>query len=185
MPNVFVKKLLYFSKNTIIDFADEFVKRGGKYLFLDEIHKYRNWSQEIKNIYDYFPELKIVITVSSALDIFKGKADLSRRAILYKMNKPEKVYLNNANLFYALANNQVNMGSIRETFFYNQLKVGHHVAYSTKGDFLVDNIYTFEIGGKNKTQNQIAGMDNAFLAVDNIEYSHQNRIPLWLFGFLY
>lgn len=91
------------------------------------------------------------------MDIYKGKADLSRRAILYKMNKPEKVYLNNANLFYTLANNQVNMGSIRETFFYNQLKVDHHVVYSTKGDFIVD----------------------------NIEYSHQNRIPLWLFGFLY
>ena len=284
---------LYFSKNTIIDFAGEFVKRGGKYLFLDEVHKYKNWSQEIKNIYDYFSELKIVITGSSALDIYKGKVDLSRRAILYKMNglsfrefielkynqsfpvlsleeilkspskniqnilhkikpvklfeeylrlgyypffiegetdfyiklkqvvnhvldsdlpsavkidfnavhnlrklisilaeivpykpnilklskqvgisretlvkylylleradllmllqtstfgiskmnKPEKVYLNNANLLYTLANNQVNTGSVRETFFYNQLQIDHHVVYSTKGDFIVDNIY--------------------------------------------
>ena len=76
---------LYFSKNTIVDFAGEFVKRGGKYLFLDEIHKYPNWSQEIKNIYDYFSNLSIIITGSSALDIFKSKADLSRRAISYKM----------------------------------------------------------------------------------------------------
>lgn len=76
---------LYFSKNTLVDFADMFVKMGGKYLFLDEIHKYRNWSQEIKNCYDYFPGLKIVVTGSSALNIYKGKADLSRRAILYKM----------------------------------------------------------------------------------------------------
>ena len=76
---------LYFSKNTVVDFADAFVKRGGKYLFLDEVHKYKNWSQEIKNIYDYFGELKIIVTGSSALDIFKGKADLSRRAIIYKM----------------------------------------------------------------------------------------------------
>jgi predicted AAA+ superfamily ATPase len=76
---------LYFSKNTIVDFAGEFVKRGGKYLFLDEIHKYPDWSQEIKNIYDYFGSLHIIITGSSALDIYKGKADLSRRAISYKM----------------------------------------------------------------------------------------------------
>lgn len=68
-----------------MDFADEFVKKGGKYLFLDEVHKYRNWSQELKNVYDYFPHLKMVVTGSSALDIYKGKADLSRRAILYKM----------------------------------------------------------------------------------------------------
>ena len=77
---------LYFSRNTLVDFADEFVKRGGKYLFIDEIHKYGNWSQEVKNIYDYFPGLNMNITGSSALDIFKGQADLSRRAILYKMN---------------------------------------------------------------------------------------------------
>ena len=76
---------LYFSKNSLVDFADDFVKKGGKYLFLDEIHKYKNWSQEVKNIYDYFPNLKIVITGSSALDIYRGKADLSRRAILYKL----------------------------------------------------------------------------------------------------
>src|SRR4030042_5645983 len=76
---------LYFSKIMLVDFADEFSKRGGKYLFLDEIHKYKNWSQEIKNIYDYFPDLKIVVTGSSALDIYKGKADLSRRATLYEM----------------------------------------------------------------------------------------------------
>ena len=76
---------LYFSKTSIVEFADEFVKRGGKYLFLDEIHKYRNWSREVKNIYDYFGDLKMVITGSSALDIYKGTADLSRRAVLHKM----------------------------------------------------------------------------------------------------
>lgn len=328
---------LYFSKNTVVDFADAFVKRGGKYLFLDEVHKYKNWSQEIKNIYDYFGELKIVITGSSALDIFKGKADLSRRAVMYKMqglsfrefialkykrlfpvltlddilnnaaghipgilseikpiklfeeylqtgyypfftegeqhlherlkqtvnhvldsdlpsvekidftavhnlrkllsilteivpfkpnilklsnqvevsretlvkylyllskadllmllqtdtrgisrmNKPEKVYLNNPNLMYALTNSQVNPGTIRETFFFNQLGLDHAILYSDKGDFLVDRKYTFEIGGKNKTQKQIQGVDNAYIAVNDVEYALQNKIPLWLFGFLY
>jgi predicted AAA+ superfamily ATPase len=328
---------LYFSKNMLVDFAGEFVKRGGKYLFLDEAHKYKSWSKEIKSIYDYFPELKMVVTGSSALDIYRGETDLSRRAILYKMNglsfreyielkyilkfpvlslkeilenplkniqnilkkikpvklfeeyiqwgyypffiedeteyyirlkqivnhvldsdlpsveniyfkavhhlrtllsvlsesvpfkpnilklskqvgisretllrylylleradllmllqtvtrgiskmnKPEKVYLNNTNLFYALIHGQVNPGNIRETFFYNQLQVDHQVLYAPAGDFIVDDEYTFEVGGKDKTQKQIAGIENAYIASDNIEYSHQNRIPLWLFGFLY
>ena len=328
---------LYFAKNTLVDFASEFVKKGGKYLFLDEVHKYRNWSQEIKNIYDYFSELKIVVTGSSALDIFKGKADLSRRAILYrlqglsfrefialkynylfpvvalddllknaikigtpilekikpiklfeeylqygyypffkegeaefqfrlkqtvnhlldsdlpsvenidfnavhylrklisilaeivpykpnivklsqqvgisretlvrylyllekadllillqtsvygisKMNKPEKIYLNNPNLINTLADSQSNQGTLRETFFLNQLQVLHAVNYSEMSDFLVDNKYTFEIGGKNKSRKQITGIENSFVAADNIEFAWEKKIPLWLFGFLY
>ncbi len=328
---------LHFAKNTLVDTAEDFVKRGGKYLFLDEVHKYKNWSQEIKNIYDYFPDLKIVVTGSSALDIYRGKADLSRRAILYslqglsfrefielkyklhfpvfelqsllneshkiiptilekikplkifeeylqfgyypffmegetefhirlkqtvnhlldsdlpsvekidynavhylrklvsilaeivpykpnivqlsqqlgvsretlvrylylleradllillqqgthginKMNKPDKIYLNNPNLVASLADNQFNQGTLRETFFINQLQLQHKIATSERSDFLVDNKYTFEIGGKNKTRKQIAGIENAFIAADNIEYAVQNTIPLWLFGFLY
>jgi predicted AAA+ superfamily ATPase len=328
---------LYFSKNSLVEFADEFVKKGGKYLFLDEVHKYKNWSQEIKNSYDYFPGLKIVVAGSSALDMYKGKADLSRRAIIYKMhglslrefialkyksyfpainledllknaskhipvilenikpiklfeeylkfgyypffregeagfqtrlkqtvnhllesdlpsveninfssvhnlrrlisvlaeivpykpnivklssqvgvsretlvhylyllekadllillqagthgiskmNKPEKIYLNNPNLLYSLADIQSNQGTLRETFFINQLKVLHSVTWSEKSDFMVDGMYTFEIGGKNKSPKQIEGIENAFVAADNIEYAQQNKIPLWLFGFLY
>ena len=328
---------LYFAKNTLVDFADGFVKKGGKYLFLDEIHKYKNWSQEIKNIYDYFPDLKIVVTGSSALDIYRGEADLSRRAILYKlqglsfrefielkynhhfpvfelndllnnaskltfpilekikplklfgeylqigyypffkdgeaefqirlkqtvnhlldsdlpsvekidfnavhylrkliailaeivpykpnivnlsqhvgvsretllrylyllekadllillqtsahgiskMNKPEKIYLNNPNLVNSLADNLSNQGTLRETFFLNQLQVLFSIKVSEKSDFLVDDKYTFEIGGKNKTRKQTTGIENAYVAADNIEYALQNKIPLWLFGFLY
>jgi uncharacterized protein len=328
---------LFFSKNALVDFAGDFVRRGGKYLFLDEVHKYKNWSQEIKNCFDYFPGLKMVITGSSALDIYKGKADLSRRAILYKlpglsfrefiglkygirfpvfelddllnnpsgkiqpildkikpiklfeeylqsgyypffmegeiefqirlrqtvnqvldsdlpsvdnidftavhylrrlisilaeivpykpnivklsqqvgvsretlirylyllgkadllillqpatqgiskMNKPEKIYLNNPNLVHSLTNKQLNQGTLRETFFISQLQVLHHVTASTRGDFQVDNSYTFEIGGKNKNRKQIIGIENAWIAADDIEYAQQNKIPLWLFGFLY
>ncbi|MBS9767062.1 MAG: AAA family ATPase [Flavobacteriaceae bacterium] len=76
---------LYFSKNTLLNLADEFYKNAGEYLFIDEIHKYENWSQELKNIYDTFPSLKVVFTGSSVLDILKGSSDLSRRALLYKM----------------------------------------------------------------------------------------------------
>jgi uncharacterized protein len=328
---------LYFSKNSLIDFADEFVKRGGKYLFLDEIHKYKTWSQELKNIYDYFPDLKIVVTGSCALDIYKGNADLSRRVVIYKMfglsfrefialkydyhfpvlkltdllvngekiipvilekikpikpfeeylrvgyfpyflegetefheklrqtinhildsdlpsveninftavhslrkllsilseivpykpnivklsqmvgisretlmrylnlleradllillqsgiygsskmNKPEKIYLNNPNIANALTDSRSNAGTLRETFFLNQLQVNHQVNWSENGDFIVDKKYIFEIGGKNKTGKQIAGIKNAFIAADNIEYIQLNKIPLWLFGFLY
>lgn len=75
----------YFVDNRIIDLADKFVKHGGKYLFIDEIHKYKDWSKELKLIYDYHKELKIVFTGSSVLDIKKGVSDLSRRAIVYNM----------------------------------------------------------------------------------------------------
>ena len=102
-----------------------------------------------------------------------------------KMNKPEKVYLHNPNLISSLASSVPQLGTVRETFFMNQLQVRHHVQYSASGDFVVDNKYTFEIGGKNKTNKQIAGIDLAYIAADNIEYSSQNKIPIWLFGFIY
>ena len=88
-----------------------------------------------------------------------------------KMNKPVKVYLNNTNLSFALPYDKANTGSIRETFFNNQLKVRHKVLYSPAEDFSVDDLYTFEIGGKNKKHRQIKGVENAFIAADNIEHS--------------
>ncbi|MCD6544404.1 MAG: ATP-binding protein [Flavobacteriaceae bacterium] len=76
---------MYFSKNRLIDLADDFYKNAGEYLFIDEIHKYNNWSRELKNIYDSYPTMKVVFTGSSVLDILKGSADLSRRALIYKL----------------------------------------------------------------------------------------------------
>lgn len=76
---------MYFGENRLFDLADEFYKSAGEYLFIDEIHKYPDWSRELKNIYDSFPALKIVFTGSSVLDIIKGSADLSRRAIIYRL----------------------------------------------------------------------------------------------------
>ncbi len=76
---------IYFGENKLLDLADDFYKNAGEYLFIDEIHKYSNWSQELKNIYDSFPDLKIVFTGSSVIDILKGSADLSRRALIYKL----------------------------------------------------------------------------------------------------
>lgn len=75
----------YFSDNKLIELADTFVKRNGKYLFIDEIHKYRDWARELKLIYDYHPELNVVFSGSSVLDIKKGASDLSRRAVMYHM----------------------------------------------------------------------------------------------------
>ncbi len=75
----------YFADNTLIDLAGDFVKRGGKYLFIDEIHKYKDWAKELKLIYDYHSELNVVFTGSSVLDIKKGASDLSRRAVMYNM----------------------------------------------------------------------------------------------------
>ncbi len=76
---------LYFSEHSLVDLADYFVKMGGKHLFIDEIHKYEGWSREVKQIYDSYDELQIVISGSSILDIYKGMADLSRRFPIYEM----------------------------------------------------------------------------------------------------
>ena len=328
---------IWFSEHKLSELIDNFVKRGGTHLFLDEVHKYHNWSQELKNAYDDFPELKIVFTGSSLLEILNARADLSRRAVVYemqglsfreylnmslktnfptyslqdilenqreitskilkkikplqhfsdyltkgyypfsfefdnlyynqleevvnlileielpllrgvdiayipklkrlllaiaesapftpnvqklsehidinratlvaylhylqethltkhlyrdstgisKLQKPDKVFLENSNLAYLLATANANVGNVRETYFFNQVNYRHTVEFPPKGDFLVDKKYTFEIGGKSKNNRQIYSLENAFIAADDIEYGFENKIPLWLFGFLY
>lgn len=326
-----------FTNRNLVDLADQFVKKGGRYLFLDEVHKYANWAQELKNIYDDYPELKVVFTGSSLLEILNARADLSRRAIVYSMQglsfreylsletgrpferlsleqllenhlsvarlinaeirpfqyfenylqhgyypfykeqpenyaqrleeivnmmleielpllrgvdlgyihkvkqllaiisesvpfipnvsnlsakmginratlmnylhylaetgltinlhkeakgnsllqKPSKIYLENTNLMYILSTSHVNSGTARETFFANQLGNKHRLSYHETADFFVDATYSFEIGGKDKSGKQIQHLENAFIVSDDIEYGYQNKIPLWLFGFLY
>jgi predicted AAA+ superfamily ATPase len=328
---------IWFTTHSLLDLADDFHKMGGKALFLDEVHKYPTWSVEIKNIYDSYPDLKVVFTGSSMLEIHKGEADLSRRAAVFhlpglsfrefleleynyrtdclsladvinrhveaardisralkplpafkdylsfgyfpfyredkplyhekllatlntildvdlpateridyysigrikklfvilsqlvpcipnisalskelettrvsllnylfylkkaqalllldkeasgikQLAKPEKIYLGNTNYAYALGGDKTDIGNIRETFFFSQMRVKHVVTYSSEVDFLVDGMYSFEIGGKNKTQKQLEGTENGFLALDNIEAGFRNEIPLWLFGMTY
>ena len=328
---------IWFSENKLIDLADNFAKEGGKYLFLDEVHKYPGWSVEIKNIYDDYPELKVVFTGSSLLEILNANADLSRRALTYDMQglsfreflaletnikieeasleqilndhetlapdivskikplkyftdylnfgyypfyqelpevyhirleevinliletelprlrnvniaythklkqllfiisesapftpnisklsertglnretmlhylhylqeaqlislawknakgisrlqKPNKIFLENTNLMFTLTTEKPNKGNLRETFFFNQLKYHHRIELSPKTDFLVNGEFSFEIGGKNKTTKQITELKQAWIASDDIEYGFGNKIPLWLFGFLY
>jgi len=328
---------LWFNEYNLLDLVDFFVKRGGKFLFLDEVHKYPLWSQAIKNIYDDFPNLKVVFTGSSLLEILNARADLSRRAIVYdiqglsyreflnitqktdfqavslsdilknhkeisdeillkvkplqffndylqhgyypfftegisrfpyrleevvnmilevelpllrnvepayvrklkqllqivsesvpfipnidslskrigihrntllsyfyylqetrltnhlqknisginRLQKPEKIYLENTNLAYTLAENNTEIGNMRETFFINQLSYNHIVEFPNNGDFLVDKKFLFEIGGKSKSGKQIKEASNAYIAADNIEYGFDKKIPLWQFGMLY
>ena len=102
-----------------------------------------------------------------------------------KLQKPQKIYLENTNFAYAISPDNTNLGNLRETFFFNQIAYRHQVTYTVKTDFKVDNQYSFEIGGKNKSRKQIQKLDNAFVVIDDIEYGYQNKIPLWLFGFLY
>ncbi|HOW26294.1 MAG TPA: AAA family ATPase [Bacteroidales bacterium] len=101
------------------------------------------------------------------------------------LTKPEKIYMANPNLLFALAAAQADKGNLRETFFINQLSVDHDVQYPQQGDFLVDDKYIFEVGGRNKKLSQIKGLTDAYLALDDIESGLANHIPLWLFGFLY
>ena len=101
------------------------------------------------------------------------------------IQKPDKILLNNTNLINALGLSQNDVGTQRETFFLNQLSFRHSINYSEKADFLVNKKHVFEIGGKGKNKTQIAGSKSAYLALDDIETGFGNKIPLWLFGFLY
>ncbi|MFC3416332.1 ATP-binding protein [Algoriphagus hitonicola] len=100
------------------------------------------------------------------------------------LTKPDKIYLANTNLLYALGEDQTNVGTVRETFFCNQLRSTDAVYLADRGDFLIGNTI-FEIGGKNKSKTQIKDLPHSYLVKDDIEIGIGNTIPLWLFGFLY
>lgn len=109
----------------------------------------------------------------------------SDSASLKDMSRPDKIFLENVNLMQALSP-EINAGCKRETYFLNQLRAaGHEVKYPVAGDFLVDDSCLFEVGGKGKTFEQIKDMPKSFVAYDDVEVGRGNKIPLWLFGFLY
>lgn len=334
-------------KHSLYEIADQFVKEGGKLICFDEIHKYPEWSKELKSINDTFPTLKIIASGSSAMEIYRGSHDLSRRAIVYHMHemsfreflefsleikldsytleeilekhqviahciveeiekkekkilplfkhyleygcypyfkefknkslfyiileqsihaavesdltaifpglngtglkkikklisfiaesvpfipdlrnikrlleigdertlknylkyledggiiltvskkgkslrmleKPEKIFLNNTNMMYAIGSkDNLQKGNIRENFFVNTMTTLHDVTVPDRGDFVINGTYTFEVGGKGKSFNQIRDFNDSYLALDEIETGIGNKIPLWLFGFLY
>ncbi len=328
----------WFYDNNLYELISDFAKNGGELLLIDEIHKYPEWPSELKAGFDAHPQMQFIFSASSAFDIFKAEADLSRRAtvtllpglsfreflefrhgfsfsvislanllknpvsiskrinekikplpyfkeyikngyfpflrnetaettkeklaavvnavlesdlayvqdyspsniqkikkllgviagtapfspniskiadklkvgrktiynylkhledahilnLTHKtgrgisvLQKPDKVYFENTNLALAL-NSDAETGALRETFFVNQLRnAGHDLHLAKKGDFLINDEITAEVGGKNKTSKQIAGVENAYLVKDDIEYAFQNSIPLWMFGLLY
>lgn len=101
-----------------------------------------------------------------------------------KLVNPEKIYLGNTNLMYALSP-RIDVGTLRETFFIDQCASVGTIQMPPKGDFLVNGEYLFEVGGEGKTFEQIAAIPNSYLAVDNIETGYGARVPLWMFGLLY
>ena len=104
------------------------------------------------------------------------------------IRKPGKIYLNNTNLLHAINGSlkrDSGSGGVRETYFANQVGSFHKVSLHGSADFFIDDTYAIEVGGKGKDQNQIKGLEHAFLALDDIEIGFKNKIPLYLFGFLY
>jgi predicted AAA+ superfamily ATPase len=135
-------------------------------------------------IYEYLAHLENAKIINSIRSKEKGYKVLS---------KPEKLFMQNTNISYAITAN-IDIGSARESFFVNQIKnyyasqnlfLDESIYISNKGDFLVNDIYIFEVGGKKKSFKQIKDLDNSFVASDDIEIGFKNKIPLWLFGFLY
>lgn len=100
------------------------------------------------------------------------------------LGKVDKIYLDNTNLIYSLAQDASNIGNIRETFFFNQMRVNTDVIASPVSNFLIDDM-TFEIGGKNKGQKQIRGVEKGYVVKDDIEFGYGNIVPLWQFGMSY
>lgn len=108
----------------------------------------------------------------------------TRTKAIKQMSAPEKLFLDNTNLMYAY-NPSPEIGTIRETFFYNQVSRAHELNAPAKGDFLIDWKHLIEVGGADKTFKQIKDIPNSYLAIDDVEFGRENKIPLWMFGFLY
>lgn len=130
---------------------------------------------------------------NTVIDYLKYLSDAKILNLLYsdilsvkKMQKPDKIYLENPNMLYALAAEKVNQGSVRETFAVNQLEYVGRVEYGKeKGDFKVAGKYLFEVGGKNKGFTQIANIKDSYILADEIETPFGKKLPLWIIGFLY
>lgn len=136
----------------------------------------RDISVNPSNLKDYLFYMEKSGMIQSLVSSEKG---------LNLLSKVEKIYLDNTNLMTALSNEATNIGNMRETFFFNQLKVKNQVTSSPVSDFLVNNKYTFEIGGRKKDKKQIKDIDNSYIVKDDIEYAYSNVIPLWAFGLNY
>lgn len=140
---------------------------------MDKISKMINVSRN--DLSDYFLYMENAGMIAQVRDATNG---------IMSLGKVEKVYLDNPNLAYVLGEESSNIGNIRETFFFNQIRVRNKITISKQSDFEINGI-TFEIGGKNKGQKQIENLKNAFIVKDDIEYGSGNIIPIWMFGLNY
>lgn len=132
---------------------------------------------DIRTLKQYIKFLEDARVILSAAKKGRGFSELE---------KPDKLYLDNTNLIYALGDEEtINKGSVRETFFANTVSAFYQLNTVDRSDFLVDGTYTFEVGGKNKRFSQVKGIKDSFLALGGIETGIHKKIPLWLFGFLY
>ena len=164
----------------------------------DSINNLKKLVRLICASHPYTPNLKELLVKMNMQDNYKGLyrfLEYLNRAKIFNIiraktkgdnifTKPDKIYLNNTNLQFAYCDSH-NIGTSREVFFASMLKLNHSVNIPKKGDFLIDEKYTFEVGGKNKTFKQIKNIENSFIVLDDIEIGNGNKIPLWLFGFLY
>ena len=141
-----------------------------------------NTLAELIQISDQRTLLKYLLLLEEAQLIHLVRTDAKGNKL---MQKPDKILINNCNLMYALAMKTSDVGTQRETFFYNQLSYQEKICYSGKADFMVNNEFLFEIGGKSKGKAQIKDLDKAYIVADGIEIGFGNKIPIWLFGFLY
>jgi len=210
----------------IIKYYDDFVKGGIYPFYFEDESRYIDRINETINkilhidlgqIYSISPDKidtlkKLLSTICVSKPLEFGMESLAQKvgitkATLYKyieylhkaklithitheakrfanVRKSDKLYLANTNLFEALCLNQ-EMGTVRETFFVSMVHENHRIHYASSGDFLIDETYTVEIGGKNKHYKQIAGIEDSYVVADDIEMGFGNKMPLWLFGFLY
>lgn len=159
---------MYFADHKLLDLAEQFVKMGGKYLFIDEIHRYANWSKEVKLIYDYLPHLQVVFTGSSMLDIYRGSDDLSRRVQLYTLHGMSfREYLN---LRYHL---QLQPLSLDDVLHHNVAFDGVDYPLAAFKDYLNNGYYPFsrEVGLYYERLRQIVQL---ILDVDIPQFANMN-----------
>jgi uncharacterized protein len=161
------------------------------------IHKIKQLLSIIAEVVPFQPNVsklsqKININRNTLLSYFHYLDEIRLTRNLFKENtgvsllqKPMKTFLENTNLSFLFARENVNSGNLRETFFANQTGYQNKLNYIEQTDFIVNRQFKFEIGSKNKTDRQIKGMENSFLVFDDIEIGRSNTIPLWIFGFLY
>jgi len=164
----------------------------------DSIQSLKKLIRLLCESHPYTPNIKELLVKMDMKDNYKGLyrfLEYLNRAKIFTtlkpktkgdniFTKPDKIYLNNTNLHFAYCNNS-NIGTLREVFVSSMLQNKYSIEVAKKGDFLVDSKYTFEVGGKNKKYKQIKDLENSFIVADDIEIGSSNKIPLFLFGFLY